>query len=91
MFNILNGGKHAANSTDFQEFMVMPVGAPSFAEGLRWGVEVYQALKKVLGSRGYNTNVGDEGGFAPSLKSNEEALEVILAAIDATGHKAGRT
>jgi enolase len=89
MFNILNGGKHAANSTDFQEFMVMPVGAPSFAEGLRWGVEVYQALKKVLSSRGYNTNVGDEGGYAPSLKSNEEALEVILAAIEATGHQVG--
>src|SRR5690349_13901646 len=90
MFNILNGGKHAANSTDFQEFMVMPVGAPSFAEGLRWGVEVYQALKKVLSSRGYNTGIGDEGGYAPSLKSNEEAIEVILAAVEQAGYRPGQ-
>ncbi len=89
MFNILNGGKHAADSTDFQEFMVMPVGAPSFHEALRWGVEVYQALKKVLGGRGYNTNVGDEGGFAPSLKSNGEAIDLILLAIEQAGFKAG--
>jgi enolase len=90
MFNILNGGKHATDGTDFQEFMVMPVGAPSFAEGLRWGAEVYHALKKVLSGRGYNTNIGDEGGYAPSLKSNEEAVEVILAAIEAAGYKAGQ-
>jgi len=90
MFNILNGGKHAANSTDFQEFMVMPVGAPNFREALRWGVEIYQALKKVLGSRGYNTGIGDEGGFAPSLKSNEEALEVILAAVEQAGYQPGK-
>src|SRR6476661_8718835 len=90
MFNILNGGKHAANSTDFQEFMVMPVGAPSFREALRWGVEVYQALKKVLAGRGYNTGIGDEGGYAPSLKSNEEAIEVILAAIEQAGYRPGQ-
>jgi enolase len=90
MFNILNGGKHAANSTDFQEFMVMPVGAPNFREGLRWGVEVYQALKKVLAGRGYNTGIGDEGGYAPSLKSNEEAIEVILAAIEQAGYRPGQ-
>ena len=76
MMNILNGGKHAVDSTDMQEFMVLPVGAPSFAEGLRWGVEVYQSLAKVLKSKGFGTNVGDEGGFAPSLKSNVEAIEV---------------
>ncbi|PZS02439.1 MAG: phosphopyruvate hydratase [Candidatus Chloroheliales bacterium] len=89
MFNILNGGKHAEDSTDFQEFMVMPVGAASFSEGLRWGVEIYQALKKVLHDGGYSTNVGDEGGFAPSLKSNAAAVEVILKAIQAAGYKAG--
>jgi enolase len=89
MFNILNGGKHAANSTDFQEFMVMPVGAPTFREALRWGVEVYQALKKTLSGRGYNTGIGDEGGYAPSLKSNEEAIEVILAAIESAGYRPG--
>ncbi|HMA33930.1 MAG TPA: phosphopyruvate hydratase [Chloroflexia bacterium] len=89
MFNILNGGKHAANSTDFQEFMVMPVGAGSFREGLRWGVEVYHALKKVLAGRGYNTGIGDEGGYAPSLHSNEEAIEVILAAIESAGYQPG--
>jgi len=76
MMNILNGGKHAADSIDLQEFMVMPVGAPSFAEALRWGTEIYHNLKKVLKGKGYNTNVGDEGGFAPSLGSNTEAIEV---------------
>jgi enolase len=89
MFNILNGGKHAADSTDFQEFMVMPTGAPSFREGLRWGVEVYHSLKKTLHDKGYSTSVGDEGGFAPSLKSNEEAVEVILQAIEKAGYKPG--
>jgi enolase len=90
MLNILNGGKHAADSTDFQEFMVMPTGAPSFREGLRWGVEVYQALKKTLHDKGYSTGIGDEGGFAPSLKSNEEAIEVILEAIEKAGYEAGK-
>src|SRR5579859_1937214 len=90
MMNILNGGKHAENSTDFQEFMVMPVGAPTFSEGLRWGVEVYQSLKKVLHDKGKATTVGDEGGFAPSdLKRNEEAIEFILEAIEKAGYKAG--
>lgn len=89
MLNILNGGKHAANSTDFQEFMVMPVGAPTFSEGLRWGVEIYQSLKKVLHDAGYATNVGDEGGFAPSLGGNEKAIEVILQAIEKAGYNAG--
>ncbi len=89
MMNILNGGKHAEDSTDFQEFMVMPVGAESFAEALRWGVEIYQSLKKVLHDKHYNTSVGDEGGFAPSLKSNAEAVEVILLAIEKAGYKAG--
>jgi enolase len=90
MMNILNGGKHAANSTDLQEFMVMPVGAGSFKEALRMGAEVYQALKKVLKSKGLDTNVGDEGGFAPSLPSNKDAVEVILAAIESAGYKPGR-
>jgi len=89
MFNILNGGKHAADSTDFQEFMVMPVGASTFAEALRMGAEVYQALRKVLQKRGLSTNVGDEGGFAPSLPSNEAAIEVVLAAIEAAGYRPG--
>jgi enolase len=89
MMNILNGGKHAADSTDLQEFMVMPVGAPSFAEALRWGAEVYHSLKKVLKGKGYNTSVGDEGGFAPSLGSNEEAVEVILEAIQRAGYQPG--
>ena len=89
MLNILNGGKHADDSTDLQEFMVLPVGAATFAEGLRWGAETYAALKKVLKKRGYNTNVGDEGGFAPSLKSNEEAFEVIMEAITAAGYTPG--
>ena len=90
MMNILNGGAHADNNVDFQEFMVMPVGAPSFSEALRWGVEVFHTLKGVLKKRGYNTAVGDEGGFAPSLKSNVEAIEVVLEAIQQAGYKAGR-
>ena len=89
MMNILNGGKHAANSTDFQEYMVLPVGAPSFHEALRMGAEVYQSLKKVLAGRKLNTNVGDEGGFAPSLGTNREALDVLVAAIEAAGYKPG--
>jgi enolase len=89
MMNILNGGKHADNSTDMQEYMVLPVGASSFREALRMGAEVYQGLKKVLHGRKLNTNVGDEGGFAPSLSSNREALEVIVAAIEAAGYKPG--
>jgi enolase len=90
MMNILNGGKHADNNVDFQEFMAMPIGAPNFPEALRMCAEVYHALKKVLKAKGYNTAVGDEGGFAPSLKSNEEACEVILDAIKAAGYKAGK-
>jgi enolase len=90
MMNILNGGKHASDSTDFQEFMVLPVGASSFTEGLRMGAEIYHALKKVIKDKKLNTNVGDEGGFAPSLKSNAAALELILAAIDIAGYKAGK-
>lgn len=89
MMNIMNGGKHAANSTDFQEFMVMPVGAPSFREGLRWCAEIYASLKRVLGSKGMSTTVGDEGGFAPSLPTNDGAIEVILEAIEKAGYKAG--
>ncbi len=89
MMNILNGGQHAQNSTDFQEFMVLPVGAPSFREGLRWGSEVYQSLKKVLHDQGHGTNTGDEGGFAPSLPTNEAALQVIAEAIDKAGYKLG--
>ncbi len=90
MMNILNGGKHADNNVDFQEFMVMPVGAKNYTEGLRMGAEIFHHLKKVLGKMGYNTAVGDEGGFAPSLKANEEALEVIVKAIKAAGYKAGK-
>ncbi len=89
MMNILNGGSHAANSTDFQEFMVMPAGAPTFAEGLRWGSEVYQSLKNVLHDGGYSTNVGDEGGFAPSLGGNVKAVEIILQAIEQAGYRPG--
>jgi enolase len=90
MMNILNGGAHTGwQSTDFQEFMVMPVGASSFCEALRWGAEIYQSLKKVLKAKGYSTNVGDEGGFAPSLKNDEEAIESILEAIQAAGYQAG--
>ncbi len=90
MMNILNGGRHAANSTDFQEFMVVPAGADSFRQALQMGTEVYHSLKKVLRDRGQNTNVGDEGGFAPSLSSNKEAIEVILAAIETAGYQAGK-
>ncbi len=90
LMNILNGGKHAADSTDFQEFMVVPSGAPSFKKALQMGTEVYHALKQVIKDKGLNTNVGDEGGFAPSLKSNKEAVELILAAIELAGYKAGK-
>jgi enolase len=89
MMNILNGGKHAMDGPDLQEFMVMPVGAPTFAEGLRWGSEVYHTLKSVLKVKGYSTGVGDEGGFAPSLKANEEAIELILEAVEKAGYKPG--
>ncbi len=90
MFNIMNGGKHAVDSTDFQEFMVMPTGAPNFREGLRWGVEIYQSLKKTLHDKGYSTGIGDEGGFAPSLKSNQEAVELILTAVEQAGYVPGK-
>ena len=89
MMNIMNGGKHAAGATDMQEFMVMPVGASSFREGLRWGVEIYHSLKKVLSKKGYATTVGDEGGFAPSVSANSEAIELILEAIREAGYVAG--
>jgi enolase len=89
MMNILNGGSHADNSIDFQEFMIMPVGASSFSEGLRMGAEVFHNLKAVLKKQGYSTNVGDEGGFAPNLKSNEEAIKVVLQAIEKAGYKPG--
>ena len=90
MFNILNGGKHAQDSTDFQEFMVIPLGVPSFKEALRAGAEIYQSLKDVLKGRGYSTNVGDEGGFAPSLPSNKDAAEAVVAAIEAAGYRPGQ-
>jgi len=90
MMNILNGGKHADNSVDFQEFMVMPVGAPTFAEAIRYGAETFHALKGILKKKGYATSVGDEGGFAPSLKSNEEACEVILEGMEAAGYQPGK-
>jgi enolase len=90
MMNILNGGAHADNNVDFQEFMVMPVGAKTFSEALRWGVEVFHTLKGVLKKRGYNTAVGDEGGFAPSVKSNVEAIEVVLEAIQQAGYAPGK-
>jgi enolase len=89
MMNILNGGKHADNNVDVQEFMVMPVGAQSFMEALRMGAEIYHSLKKTLGAKGYNTAIGDEGGFAPNLKSNEEAIQVILEAVEKAGYKPG--
>lgn len=89
MMNILNGGSHADNKIDFQEFMVMPVGASSFSEGLSWGVDIFHALKTVLKKKGYSTNVGDEGGFAPNIQSNEEAIETVMTAITAAGYKAG--
>ena len=89
MMNILNGGAHADNKIDFQEFMVMPVGAKTFSEGLQWGVEIFHALKTVLKKKGFSTNVGDEGGFAPNIQSNEEAIETVLEAIQAAGYKTG--
>jgi len=89
MMNILNGGKHADNSVDFQEFMVMPLGAPTFSEALRYGAETFQALKKILAAQAYATNVGDEGGFAPNLKSNEDACEMIMEAVEKAGYKPG--
>ncbi len=89
MMNILNGGAHADNKIDFQEFMVMPVGASSFSEGLQWGVDIFHALKSVLKKKGFSTNVGDEGGFAPNIQSNEEAIETVLTAIQAAGYKTG--
>jgi enolase len=90
MMNILNGGKHADNNVDFQEFMIQPWGAPSFSEALRWSTECFHSLKKVLSKKGYNTSVGDEGGFAPNLKSNDEALEVIAEAVEKAGYKLGK-
>jgi enolase len=87
MMNILNGGAHADNGIDFQEFMIMPVGADSFREGLRMGVEIFHHLKKVLKSKGYSTNVGDEGGFAPNIKNNEEALQLVMTAVEAAGYR----
>jgi enolase len=89
LMNILNGGAHADNKIDFQEFMIVPIGAPSFSEGLRWGVEIFHTLKTVLKKKGYSTNVGDEGGFAPDIQSNEEAIETVLQAIEAAGYKPG--
>lgn len=89
MMNIINGGKHADNSVDFQEFMVMPIGAPCFSEALRYGTETFHALKKILTQKGYSTAVGDEGGFAPNLKSNDEACELIIAAIESAGYRPG--
>ena len=89
MMNILNGGSHADNAIDIQEFMIMPIGAPSFSEGLRYGVEIFHHLKKTLSEGGYSTNVGDEGGFAPNLPSNEAAIEVVLKAVERAGYKIG--
>ena len=89
MMNILNGGAHADSNVDFQEFMVMPLGFPTFSEGLRCGAEIFHALRSILKGRGLSTGVGDEGGFAPSLKSNREALELVLEAIGKAGAKAG--
>jgi enolase 1/2/3 len=90
LMNIINGGRHADNNVDIQEFMIMPIGAPTFKKALRWGAEIYQSLKGILHKKGLATAVGDEGGFAPSLKSNEEAVEIILEAIEAAGYKAGK-
>ena len=89
MMNILNGGSHADNSIDFQEFMIMPVGAPTFSEALRWGTEIFHHLKNVLKKQGFSTNVGDEGGFAPNIKSNEEAIQLVLQAIETAGYRPG--
>src|SRR5262249_23959051 len=91
MMNIVNGGVHADNPIDFQEFMIMPVSAPSFREGLRWGVEVFQTLKKALSDAGHNTNVGDEGGFAPNLPSADAALGFVVKAIESAGNRPGET
>jgi len=90
LMNILNGGVHADNKIDFQEFMIVPIGASNFSKGLRWGVEVFHTLKSVLKKKGYSTNVGDEGGFAPEIKSNEEAIEIVLESIEAAGYSAGK-
>jgi enolase len=90
MLNILNGGRHADNNVDLQEFMIMPVGAPTFKKALRWCAETYQVLKGILKKKGLSTAIGDEGGFAPNLKSNEEAMELLLEAIEAAGYKAGK-
>ncbi|MFZ1799752.1 MAG: phosphopyruvate hydratase [Chitinophagaceae bacterium] len=90
LMNILNGGVHADNKIDYQEYMIVPIGADSFSEGLRWGVEIFHELKKVLKKKGYSTNVGDEGGFAPDIQSNEEAIETVLQAIESAGFKAGK-
>ena len=90
MMNVINGGAHADNSVDLQEFMLFPVGAPSFSEALRWGAEVFHGLRSVLHEKGYSTAVGDEGGFAPNLASNREAIELILAAIEQCRLPAGR-
>ncbi|MEE9440077.1 MAG: phosphopyruvate hydratase, partial [Saprospiraceae bacterium] len=89
MMNILNGGSHADNSIDFQEFMIVPLGADTFSDGLRMGVEIFHNLKKVLKSKNYSTNVGDEGGFAPNIKSNKEAIEIVIQSIEAAGYKPG--
>ena len=89
MMNILNGGSHADNSIDFQEFMIMPVGAPSFSEALRWGTEIFHNLKNVLKKQGFSTNVGEEGGFAPNIKSNEDAIKIVLQAIEVAGYRPG--
>ena len=90
LMNIMNGGAHADNKIDFQEFMVMPIGAETFSDGLRWGVEIFHHLKSVLKKKGYSTNVGDEGGFAPEIQSNEEAIETVLQAIEAAGYQPGK-
>ncbi|GAI54908.1 unnamed protein product, partial [marine sediment metagenome] len=90
MMNILNGGKHAANSTDFQEFMVVPAGASSFGHALQIATEIYHSLKRVLKDKGLNTNIGDEGGFAPSLSSNKQAIEAVLSAIEKAGYQPGK-
>ena len=88
--NVLNGGAHATNNVDFQEFMLFPIGAPTFAEALRYGAETFHTLKKLLQKRGLVTSVGDEGGFAPNLKTNDEAVDVIVEAIEAAGYKPGK-
>jgi len=89
LMNILNGGVHADNKIDYQEYMIVPIGAETFSDGLRWGVEIFHQLKSVLKKKGYSTNVGDEGGFAPDIQSNEEAIETVLQAIEAAGYKVG--